>query len=405
MLFLTIANPSGNATVERPAASSQGFLAYRSAVGSGNASFNLAVQWDYGAVGVDGISDVETKIFAVEMVYVPEGTFSVGDGDTDNSQFYQGQGEFPYEAFAPYVIDSEDRIIISVYDLLYDDAAFSGDRLGPLPAEYPKGFGDFYCMKYETSQQQWVDFFNTLTPTQQANLDVTGPDGKNSDAVVRRNGVSWDGSLLATTSLPDVAMNYIPNTFMLAYLDWAGLRPLTELEYEKACRGPIVPVTQEYAWGTANIHTTVYTLSGAGTASELIANPAVGTGNAAYGNLTPGGDLLRTGIFAASAANTTREETGGSYYGIMELSGNLMERCVSVGDPNNRAFTGLSGDGIITESGRADVRYWPTSGLSFRGGSVGLNGNTLQVSDRTYGSYTGSISLFANGMRGAITAP
>ena len=74
--------------------------------------------------------------------------------------------------------------------MIYDEATFPGDRIGPSPPMYRKGFADFYCMKYEVSQQLRVDFFHTLTPTQQANLDVTGPDGKNSDAVIRRT-VVW----------------------------------------------------------------------------------------------------------------------------------------------------------------------------------------------------------------------
>ena len=37
------------------------------------------------------------------------------------------------------------------------------------------------------------------------------------------------------------------------YADWAGLRPMTELEFEKACRGPLKPVPDEYAWGTAAV--------------------------------------------------------------------------------------------------------------------------------------------------------
>ena len=42
---------------------------------------------------------------------------------------------------------------------------------------------------------------------------------------------------------------------LCTYLDWAGLRPMTELEYEKICRGPSAPVAGEYAWGSTTIGT------------------------------------------------------------------------------------------------------------------------------------------------------
>lgn len=403
MYFTNFVSSSGNAEVESSDADSTGFFVYRNTTGSGNVNFDIDVQWDYGAVGVDGLSEVEVRVFAIEMVYVPEGAFKLGDGTITSGTFYQGEGEFPMPPYEPYTVSSEDRILVSISDLLYEDGTNYGDRGGPIPASFPKGFAAFYCMKYEVSQQQWVDFFNTLTPAQQTNLDVTGPDIKNSDGVVNRNGVSWDGTNPATTSLPDVAMNYIPNLFMLAYLDWAGLRPLTELEYEKACRGPLPPVSGEYAWGTVDIYSGSYSIADAGTPAESVNNPAVGTGNAVYGN-TASINPLRVGIFAASAVNATRRETGGTYYGIMDMSGNLFERCVSVGNASNRSFSGLAGDGRLSESGGHNVSLWPSNGLSFRGGYYGSTASFLQVSHRGYGSYSSSISLPANGIRGGISA-
>jgi hypothetical protein len=41
---------------------------------------------------------------------------------------------------------------------------------------------------------------------------------------------------------------------MAAFADWSGLRPMSELEYEKACRGYNTPaVPNEYAWGNAKL--------------------------------------------------------------------------------------------------------------------------------------------------------
>ena len=45
-------------------------------------------------------------------------------------------------------------------------------------------------------------------------------------------------------------MNYVSFTDGLAFTDWAALRPITELEYEKAARGPSEPIDAEFVWGT-----------------------------------------------------------------------------------------------------------------------------------------------------------
>ena len=45
---------------------------------------------------------------------------------------------------------------------------------------------------------------------------------------------------------------------------------MTELEYEKACRGTMAPVADEYAWGTASIAGSAYTLENIGAANEGI---------------------------------------------------------------------------------------------------------------------------------------
>ena len=365
-----------------------GAFVYRDSDGSGDLNLqNMRLRWNYGSIDPNDIIDI--KVFAVEMVYVPQGSFSLGGtlGD-ENGMFFSGSPNTPYE------VTSENGIAIStsVGNLYYpnDDglgAANIGDQLGPIPASFPKGFDAFYVMKYEVSQEQWIDFFNTLTAAQKINNDVTGSTGKNSDVESLRNGISWsDDAAGATTTNPNVALNFVASVMTSNYLDWAGLRHMTELEYEKACRGPIAPKPNEGAWGNANIASATYNYTNLGQPNEQLTNPAVGVGNIVYAstNGTPSGPK-RVGMLAASAINNNREETGGSYYGIMELSGNVYENVITVGRPEGRAFTGISGDGVLSVAGEANVANWPDGaiGIGYRGGSYANATPFFLVSDRT----------------------
>jgi hypothetical protein len=47
---------------------------------------------------------------------------------------------------------------------------------------------------------------------------------------------------------------------------------------------------------------------------------------------------LRCGF--AATPFTNKIQAGASYYGIMEMAGNLTERCISAGSPEGRAYTG-----------------------------------------------------------------
>ncbi|MDN3666817.1 SUMF1/EgtB/PvdO family nonheme iron enzyme [Algibacter miyuki] len=362
-----------------------GAFIYRDSDGSGDLILqDLRLRWDYDSIDSNDIIDI--KVFAIEMVYVPEGPFFLGGGTGDErAKFYSGNLNTSYN------VTSENAISISNGNgnLYYDAGSIlsGGDQLGPIPASYPKGYNAFYCMKYEATQGQVVAYFNTLTEVQKAEKDPTGPHGTNRQSTVYRNNITWTpGSANATTTTPDIAINYIDYVILVSYLDWAGLRPMSEFEYEKACRGPILPKANEYAWGNTNIATEEYTFSNIDTPSELITNIAQNTGNIIY-NSTDGlpSGPKRVGILAASSINHTREETGGSYYGIMELSGNLYERVIYAGNPNGRAFVPNHGDGNLTNLGDADVDTWPIInpfGWAYRGGAFANTSTFMRVSDR-----------------------
>ncbi len=76
---------------------------------------------------------------------------------------------------------------------------------------------------------------------------------------------------------------------LAAFLDWDALRPMTELEFEKMSRGPLLPNAGEYIWGNQTI-TAATTISGTTEdGTETITAPA--NANANYDNTTfTGGD-------------------------------------------------------------------------------------------------------------------
>ena len=387
----------------------RGAFVYRSAVGTGTVNYDdLQLLWDYAADGVDRPDLVTLRLFAVEMVYVPTASFTLSAG--------QGQKYYPLLRDASgggsgtYTVGSENAITIGpgAGNMVYGTGgtAGAGGNAGTLPTTFPKGFRAFYCMKYEVTQQQWVNFFNTLTPAQRTTMNITDASGKNNQEVVVRNGVSWaGGSAAAATTLPNLPVNWVSPGRCVAFLDWAGLRPMTELEFEKVARGPRPAVLDEYAWGSANRHQTAYTIVNAGTATERIGNPSTTRGNVVYSTTqstaVPG--PLRVGSVAGSVNSGSRIHTGAGYYGAMDLSGNVSELTVSVGNNTGRAFTGAHGDGSLASSPAG----WPTTNVGYgeRGGDYSLSFYYILISEREFAATTAAAGIARRGFRGVRTAP
>jgi len=382
-----------------------GVFIYRSADGTGNFSITGAqLRWNYGANGVADNATVDVKVFAIEMVYVPAGNFYVGSGGTETSAFYM----YPTTT-NPYQITGEGAITVGTTDgnLYYPSSTYGGDQSGPIPANFPKGYAAFYCQKYEISQQQYVDFLNTLTSAQAST--------RYPNATTNRHAITVSGGVYSTTN-PYVACNFLSWMDGAAYSDWAGLRPMTELEFEKACRGLETPVANEYAWGTATVAGNAYTLENDNATNEGIAsNYSTSAGNASYMTTTSSiNGPLRVGIFAAHADNSGRITAGASYYGIMELSGNLWERAVTVGNATGRDFTGLHGNGALSTNGHANETAWPglTSGEVTGATGSGLRGGVwynvaafMRVSDRNVAAYTFTLRHNGYGFRAVRVAP
>jgi len=261
-------------------------------------------------------------------------------------------------------------------------------------------------MKYELTQAGWVDFLNTLTHEQQLarvpglvrTTAVNTRIGTGRNWIRVRNtvnprtgtftfgisvdGINWDPANNAG-HVPMLGLSWAD---MAAFADWSGLRPLTELEFEKMSRGILRAMPLEYAWGSPMIQP----ITTAGLANLNRPNEAqnrvlrVSAGNVRTspdGTTTHANWPMRVGAFAGPVSS--RMESGATFYGIMNTNDNVTERYVNVSTPEGRAFTGEHGDGRISSRGSADVWNWPgenSIGTGFRGF---FNNTPLTVSDRS----------------------
>jgi formylglycine-generating enzyme required for sulfatase activity len=375
-----------------------GVFLYRSSEGTGNLSLtNVRLNWNWAANGVVQGDVIDVRVFEIEMVYVPQGAFYAGDNATSTASLKQGSSDND-----PWYVSSEAALSVTnsvgngtgagqtgaVYYYVSSGSVGedSSGTLFTVPAAYPKGFGGFYIMKGEISQGQWVAFFNTLDAAHKTTRDITSATngGKNTDGLSFRNNVSWSSGNATLpgggTNHRGVAMNYLSWGDLTAYLDWAGLRPMSELEFEKASRGPSTAVSGEYAWGNTSI-TGATSITNGGTASER----GQAGSNINYNNAGGVQGPTRVGSFGSGGV-TSRVGTGSSYYGAFDLSGNVWERPVTVGNFTGRSFQGTShGDGTLDTNGDANQSSWPSTsatGTGYRGGGWSENASNARLSNR-----------------------
>lgn len=412
----------------------KGVFILKNADGIGpNAWNNVKVIWLYGIDGLQDADSVEVCLFAIEMVYIPQGAFYAGDGTLSNisGQFEDGTSG------APFQVTSEAAIVLggggagslgnnnaagmNSFDDDFDDATTK-----TLPAAFPKGTSAYYIMKYEISQEQYAEFLNKLTYTQQATRTISAPNSAAGTAALsnsQRNGIDIQtpGVSTATPAVyacnlngnatyseaddgQNIACNQLSWGDVAAYLDWSGLRPLTELEYEKACRGGnLAAVANEFAWGNITI-TGATGITNSGLTNEIASNAGA---NCVYDNAAGVQGPMRVGNFAQGATN--RQNSGGSYYGVMELSGNNQERTITVGDADGRTFTGINGDGNLdAATGTANAAFWPGNsaiGAGFRGGDWVNDAFSQRVSDRNNAALPDPTRYATYGGRGVRIAP
>lgn len=304
------------------------------------------------------------KVFATETVYVDDGDFFAGDAISSGRFYQDGNTSVPWE------ITSEDAIMRGNGNGEFDQEGSASTQ--DLNANFPKGYNSFFCMKYKITAQQYVDFLNCLTRTQQdnrvqADLSGTTASGKyvmtNTATIQDRNPIACNvnigtGAIEFYLDMNDanppnssddganVALNYLTPADIIAYLDWSGMRPMTELEYEKICRGTDVPsVGGEFAWGT-DTWNPAGAITSAGTANESTAN--VGLSPSLF-KLEP----LRAGY--AATAISGRTDAGGTFWGALDIH-NLGEFMYGV---ESLQFSRTSyGDGNLSAFGGAVVPGW-----------------------------------------------
>jgi len=354
----------------------------------------------------------------------------------------------------------------------------------PLPARFPKGVAAFYCMRSELTEGAYVEFLNTLTYEQQKAHTRGEPEAppdspvgtkclghtsvviavpgrqRVEERVSRGDGVIATVNRLDTpavyrTEAPYTACGHMGVRDGIDFAGWAGLRPMTELEYEKACRGPVKPIPDEYAWGTKDIANGKEPVSGyevrnIGKPDEhVVCVRGDGQCNVAWwgtlgrpnhpvdesaeapepaatnrpaevpaGNGPPGRKPttviddepdhdtggprgtstnpyreflgpLRAEVFAGPT--TQRLSAGASYWGILEMSGNLWEMTITVGSKAGRRFEGTHGNGSLEPSPGWHLPSWESASndRAFRGRGGGCGTwivdrvkETLRTSDR-----------------------
>jgi hypothetical protein len=219
------------------------------------------------------------------------------------------------------------------------------------------------------------------------------------------------------TTMPFVPCHYIPYQGAPGFAAWSGLRPMTELEFEKACRGPVKPVANEFPWGTTGIAGKdpaggKYALTNYNKETESISwvggnGPDATRGNAFFaGNNAALGGPTRVGIFATPESD--RVTAGATYWGILDMAGSVGEKAVPVGEAAARGFSGEHGEG--------GAAPWGGIGLGQRGGGypLGFGGHShawgridlFRISSRANSrNYLNSSGDIFDGTRCVRTAP
>jgi len=425
-----------------------GAFIYRSGKGTGNIDLSgIKLAWNYGLDSVANIDSAEIRFFATEMVYVPQGSFAFGDSYTPTKNVYSqastdrlvpsifknfiAADTLKYGSNTPMfsiisdkttpklttastssgAMNNGDQVII---DGIYINGTKGIGITASEPFKYssfPIGFKAFYSMKYEVSQGQYTDFLNTTKiiasnmPAGMISQNVLLPTPNSPSQPLSRFSIEKQGETYIV-SRPDRAMDYATSNHIFAFANWSSLRPMTELEFEKAARGPLAPTYNDRANGQnpqGNIAPTgnndqvisVLKLNGAENGTEA-PTTSDSTKFLSYSGITiEGGDggtgSYRVGVFATSSSS--RRSSGASYYGIMGLNDNVVELVISLNSEHSRSFKDVNGIGENPSTGYPTMSHWFSSGY-FDSWSSSISKNSWSgVSGRSSGGQNGGFRL------------
>jgi hypothetical protein len=312
-----------------------GSWVYRSGLGSGTFSVTgMQLQWNYGLSGLTSVTGLEVRVFAVEMIYVPAGGFTINTIFQNYITSPYGTNQSQMTLNAPgsnySVINQRISPTLMYSDNYFDptttmfsstnlavkikgDAGIDTNNDGIIDnSTYPTGYKAFYSFKYELTDQQYADFLNTLTTSQKTGIGVAGT------SISLNNGQYF-------SSAPNRACGNSNADRLFAIADWACLRPISFLEFSKAAHGPLQP--------------------------SVFAN-SIPT--------FPNTSLTNVGSNATSTTN--RVNAISTYYGHMDFSGNAKEPIVNI---KSFAFNDSNGDGSLQSNGKSDIAIWLNSTISF----------------------------------------
>jgi len=246
-----------------------GVFIYRKAAGAGANDFKgIQLRWMHEA---DQISDstAQVSVHALAMVYIPEG---------------------PFASRSPW---GHALTIINTPKATQPGGHLeSGPMTVPLSDDWPNGFTAYYCMKYSISQGEYADFLNSI-PSLKYNRGRYALLAMENRPFYNERFYNFNGYTITTNAagvfradVPDRRCNLLSLPDIQGFMAWAGLRMPTNLEYEKACRGPRAVSTGAEAWTQATCAPAagLDRFDGAqGKQSVLGEPPAVGPGPSYWG--------------------------------------------------------------------------------------------------------------------------